>query len=602
MGPTDTDTEGRAVAPALTHPTVLGAGAEPGDPTGPARPSRWARLWAAPLGAHAAALAAVLVALVPLIGTSASFSADEGAAIVQARHLARGDGWIVDHPLPPLGPGETGYPLELSLGGAKGIAPFAKHPLYAVLLAAADRVGGTTAMVALSLAGTVAAAALGAALAGHMRPSVSRPTLWAVGLASPLLFDGSLVIAHTLGAAFAAGATLLAVRAVEDGGRRWGASAGAAACLAVAVMLRNEAVLWALALGAVLGASALYRRSRPLAGMAAGAVAAAALAHAAEQAWIGRILGGHVENISGSGDAGLGMLPARVNAAVLTWLRPGYGDFPRAELALIVMLGAVVAAAVAVRRHPGDRRAISMLGGVAALAAAAALLAAPTNLVPGLLVACPVLAAGLTVLRRSSLTSLGARMALATFALFAMAVAATQYATGGSGEWGGRYFALGLPVILPVAVLALADAGARLDRGARRAALTVLVVCAAATSAMGVASIRDTHRFTARLMAGAAAAGRRLSPAERPVMVATSGAIPRLAWATFDDQRWLLSRPADLHALARRLAGGGTTDVVLVTNDLDRDVDGMGPGTEVVSRSGGGARHGWQVAVVHLAR
>ena len=92
------------------------------------------------------------------------------------------------------------------------------------------------------------------------------------------------------------------------------------------------------------------------------------------------------------------------------------------------------------------------------------------HVVPGLLVAAPVLAAGLVALRRSCLRPLGAGLAFTTFAVFALLVAATQYARGGSGEWGGRYFALGLPVLVPVALLALAEAGARLDAVTRRAA------------------------------------------------------------------------------------------------------------------------------------
>ena len=101
--------------------------------------------------------------------------------------------------------------------GATGRA-LAKHPLYPVLLAAADRLGGVTGMVLLSLAGTVAAAGLAAVLARRLDPALVRPDLWMVGLASPLLFDGFLVIAHTLGAALAAAAVLLALRAVERAG------------------------------------------------------------------------------------------------------------------------------------------------------------------------------------------------------------------------------------------------------------------------------------------------------------------------------------------------------------------------------------------------
>ncbi|MEN3315164.1 MAG: hypothetical protein V7605_1398 [Acidimicrobiaceae bacterium] len=581
-------------APGRRHPAGDRPQPEDAPPTSPL-----ARLWAARLWAHAAALAVVLLALIPVLGgTGASFSADEGAALVQARHLARGQGWVVDHPLPQVDPGQKAYPLELSSRGDKGTAPFVKHPLYALLLAGADRIGGTTAMVLLSLAGTVTAAALAAALAIRLRPTLARPSLWVVGLATPLLFDGYLVIAHTLGAAFAAGAALLALRAAEGRGPRWLAAAGAAGCLAVAVLLRNEAVFWALGLGVVTAALAISRRSRVLAVLAFGAVAVAVAAHVGEQAWIGGILGGHVVALGGGVETGLGL--AKIHAFVLTWLRPGYGDAPRAELALSVMSGVLVVGALAVRRHPGDRRAISLLGGVAAVSALVALLVAPANLVPGLLVACPVLAAGLCLLRRSTIETLAARFALGTCAAFAVMVAATQYSTGGSGEWGGRYFALGLPLVIPVVLLALADAGARLDRPTRQVAAGALAVCAAATAVMGVTSLGETHRFTARLMATADRAGRTVSPGGRPVMLATTGAIPRLAWATFDRQRWLLSEPDDLGGLRGRLVDAGVTEVVLVSNDLQRDLDRMGPGVRVVSTDAPGNRHGWQVAVVEV--
>ena len=75
-------------------------------------------------------------------------------------------------------------------------------------------------------------------------------------------------------------------------------------------------------------------------------------------------------------------------------------------------------------------------------------------------------------------------MAAATFTLFALAVIATQYREGGSGEWGGRYFLVGIPVVVPVAVAALADVGDRLDRSARRAILGAAVVGSLAVTAL----------------------------------------------------------------------------------------------------------------------
>src|SRR5215217_2863163 len=85
-----------------------------------ARPGFVTRLWLRPLRAHLAALAVVLLALVPLVGTSASFSTDEGAAIVQAHSLSDGRGWLVEHPLPEVDPEGFHYPLELAERGPRG--------------------------------------------------------------------------------------------------------------------------------------------------------------------------------------------------------------------------------------------------------------------------------------------------------------------------------------------------------------------------------------------------------------------------------------------------------------------------------------------------
>lgn len=567
------------------------------------------RAWALPLWAHASALAVVLVALLPLLGPG-SLSADEGAAMAQARHLARGEGWIVDHPFPQVDPDGRAYPLELSERGTRGNAPFAKHPLYALLLAGADRVGGATAMVLLSIAGTVAAAALAAAIGGHLDPILRRPSLWVAGLATPLFFDGYVVIAHTLGAAFAAGAVVLTLRLLEAQGRGRGwqpavTVAGIAACVAMGVLLRTEALFWGIALGLVLGAVALRRRSALLVVGAAASLVGAYGARLGEHAWITRIVGDPVAATGDAPSAVAGSLGGRLATWQLTWLAPGYGRSAGAALALVVMLGAVVITAVAVRRMPDDRRVILVLAATAAVAAVAAVVIAPSNLVPGLLVTSPVLAAGLVALRPSPLRGTGARVVLATSVLFAAAVAATQYIGGGSVEWGGRYFALGVPALVPVAVLALAGAGQRLDQVTRRGVVAALVVCALAMGVMATGSLGAIHRRTERLTAAADRAGRQVAPGGRPVMVSTTSSVPRLAWATFDRQRWLIARPDELAALVDRLRVAGIADIVLVSRDLARDRDALAAAAATIDvtpapAAGSPIGANWAVVVVHL--
>ena len=60
-----------------------------------------------------------------------------------------------------------------------------------------------------------------------------------------------------------------------------------------------------------------------------------------------------------------------------------------------------------------------------------------------------VLTVGIAALDRRRVTrNPAATVATTTFVLFSLAVLATQYRDGGSGEWGGRYFLLGIPVIV----------------------------------------------------------------------------------------------------------------------------------------------------------
>jgi hypothetical protein len=528
----------------------------------------------------------ILLALVPLVGTGASFSADEGAAIVQARSLARGDGWIVEHPAPELDGTGVHYPLELSERGSKGQAPFAKHPIYALLLAGADGLGGTTAMVLLSLGGTVAAAGFAAALARRIDTSLSRPAVWVVGLASPLLFDGFLVIAHTLGAAAAAAAVLVAVIALER--RSILVAAGVAPCVAAAALFRNEAVFFALGLAIAAVAVTVRAGSRTrIVGVltATGALVAAAGAHVGETLWIHHIVGSPVSGAAAKAGTGASNFMAeRLHSFLLTWLRPSYGGPRQLTLALSTMVFVVGFGAFVARRHPDDRRAVIGACSMAVVLAVFAVTTKPTNIVPGLLVAFPLLLAGLLLVRRPQLQSMTAQLGLGTFAVFALAVLATQYGKGGGGEWGGRYFALGLPVVVPVALVALRDGGRALAPSTRRWAAGSLAAVSVVMAGMGIASVTSTHRLTADVVADIARAGHQVSP-HQPVMVTTSAAIPRVVWSTFADQRWLLVDPDDLTAAVHQLTASGVDRFAFVTTALERDEPAMA-GLDVVSRQG----------------
>ncbi len=555
------------------------------------------RVWALPLRAHVAALAVVLLALAPVVGTSSSFSTDEGAAIVQAQSLSRGGGWLVEHPFPEVDPDGRHYPLEISERGPRGWVPYGKHPLYPLLLAGADRLGGVTAMVLLSLTGTIAAAGLAGALARRMDASLARPAVWAVGLASPLVFDGFLVMGHSLSAAFAAGAVLAAVVALE-----WRSARLAWTVLplvAGAVLMRNEAIFLALGLGAVAGVTAVVRRDVrvPAALVALGSLVAGAAGHLVETWWLSRLLGmdgGSVRAAPAALDNG-GYLAGRWHGFLRTVVTPTYGGARLPEVLLLAMVGALVVLAVTSRRHP-ERPGPPRLAAAVAAIAALLTLATANVVVPGLLVAFPLAAVGLLVLRPATLRTSAARLAFAVFAVFALCVLATQYAIGGSAEWGGRFFALGLPLLVPVLLVALRDQD--FDRWVAAG----LVVCSLAMAGVGITGLRGQHRWLGDLVEAGDEAGRVVAAggSERPVIVATYASVPRWAWRTFDRQRWLISHPDDLQALLDRLGDAGVARIGLVSPYQSRDRALLGTRPIVWSASPPRAS-GWHVFVVALA-
>lgn len=581
--------------------TLLADPAAARGATAPPASRAWVA-WRGPVWAHLVALAIVLVCVLAVVGTSSSFSADEGAAVAQATSLSEGRGWLVPHPAPELDPDGVNYPLEFSERGPGGWAPYAKHPLYPLLLAGAHRLGGVTAMVLLSMAGTLAAAGLAGALAGRLDAALVRPAIWVTGLASPLLFDGYLLIAHTLGAALAGAAMLAAVVAIERRSALLALTVTPA--VGACVLLRSEALFIAGALAVVAGAVALRRRQvrGPATVVAMGSLLAGSGARVLDALWTANIVGSAgpaTATAPAAGDSS-GLVAGRVQGLLVTWLTPGYGGRTVTGLALLVMLAAIAVGAITVRRRSGNGARIAGCAAVAAAAALSAVFTGAGTVVPGLLLAFPLAGAGLLLVSRRTLRSTTARVLAGVSALFVLAVLATQYAKGGGGEWGGRYFALAIPVGVPILLLALRDQRATMTPSVARRAAAGLVVCSLALTTMGVSALRASHRANARLVAAVDGAGRTVGP-DRPLMVTTEGAMPRFAWPTFERQRWLLAAPEGLDHLLGRLRQAGVTRVGFVSRNLPRDQVVLDrAGARVVSVDGSESPRRWHVLVLQV--
>ena len=287
-------------------------------------------------------------------------------------------------------------------------------------------------------------------------PGSSRPGsahAWVTGLATPLFVDGWVVIAHTLGAALVAGAVLAVLGVASPAGGR---PAPVDRRDELAVLLRNEVLL----LGVVLVlATGVVGADPPLAGASAVVVAAVAAAGAA---LLGNTVVDALRGVTGgiarggsAGVGGAGFVAGRLSSAFITLLMPSYGSLGVDD---IVTLVAVVLVGRGgghrpppagrpgghppVRRpgHGGSRGP----GGHDAGGHAGARWSRPRS--------SPQALGALTLAVRQDAER---RWSASTVALFAAAVLATQYATGGSGEWGGRYFALSLPLLVPLLVIGL---------------------------------------------------------------------------------------------------------------------------------------------------
>ena len=522
--------------------------------------SSWTELRSLPVWAHALGLGAVLFALLPVVGTSASFSSDEGAYIHQARAVSEDGTWVIPHPLPGADPDGSAFPLALAARADDGFVAVARQPVYTSLLAAADRLAGGTGMFAISILGTVGAAVAGALIARRLAPGLETPTLWVLGIASPLFFDAYLVLAHTVGAAL--GGFLVLCALAGRGPLRVAPLTGAAVCAAGVVMVRREGLLLVAAVVVVTAVEGMLRR-RALSWLVPGSIAAGAAA-----GW----LVGRLARPSTRGEAWEGLEPAvttlggRLPAARTTWLDPGYAPFDRSDVLVTILLVLGVALVVTVRLRRSDVSAHVALALAVVMTSVVLVVLLPTDPIPGLLATCPVVLYGLLALRRPRGET---AVVLAIAAAFCVAVFLTQYDRGGSLEWGGRYFAIGLPALVPAMLVGLRAVLRSLGATSRRSVLAALFASSLALAVVAVSTLRDSHDDAERLVAGAVQLGGRVESGDGgdPVIVTTDPDLGRLAWPVAEQSRWLYSRDQDVAGLLEGISSAGVDHAVLVTGD-----------------------------------
>ena len=555
-------------------------------------PSLARRVWALPLWAHAVGLAIVLIAGLLVSGPFVAYSSDEGAALLQARQLERGDGWLYRYPLASLDQEDQARPFVRGDAGSKGVAPYAKHPLYPVVLAGVDAVGGDLGVQLLGVGATVVAACLAGLLASRLDRRLGRGVLWLVGVGSPLLFDSYVVMAHGLAAAASAAALLAALSVPRrvDRPRGWlWPSVGVALAVLVGAMLRTEVLLLGPALAvAALGLLAFKRLDRaPAAALGVAGLAGAAGAYLVDRVAAGLIIGTAKPGVPTEQPSS--WLAGRIQATQITWFSPSVVPEPLGQASLVLGLFLLLGAAIALHRRTVDRRLVPALLAGACACYVVRLVATRSDLIPGLALAFP---AGWFLVWASGRRAVeGWRVPLLALVVAAAGagVLLTQYAIGGGVEWGGRYFAFLIPGLSAVAAVAAAPVIERHGVRLTRAVVAALVVLSLLVASMSIIKIRHTRDATAALLDGVASAAALAGPSgglDRPVVVSTNRLLPQLDFRDFDRLDWLVPNSRNLTRSADRLAASGVDRAVLASADADAEVAEM-PGWRIAERIGG---------------
>jgi hypothetical protein len=225
-----------------------------------------------------------------------------------------------------------------------------------------------------------------------------------------------------------------------------------------------------------------------------------------------------------------------------------------------------------------------VFAGSAAVLLTVRAIAEPALAIPGLLIAFPILFLGvLGATPRPSVTDArAAGLLLGVVGLGWAGVLATQYAEGGTAEWGGRYFAIGLPLVIPLVVVAARPLLARVPARAGRLVVGAVAISLLSLSIASLREMRAGHHASEEVFTDVAQLAARAGP--RAVIVTDRPALPRLDWAGFDEHRWLLARPDKVPDLPQRLADLGVSRWVLVVGDPDAALEAF-PSVRVVERA-----------------
>ena len=530
------------------------------DPNRPARAVECRRI-----ARHGFALTVLLLMLLPLFDGDFIALPDEGVYSAQAAALAAGS-WSAPRPVPGLDP--TGQLNPLTPDTTVGVRhiPYSRHPAYPLLLSQFYRLLGTPGLLLVSVIGTVIAATTTALLAMRFNPKFALPALWLIGVGSPLFMDSFLVSAQAL--AVGAGAVMLLglTRALEDDTiRSLGIAIPAAAGLA---MLRSEGVLMVAATAAVTGLGAVRWR-RPFgiewrrAGFAVALAIAGGFSYLADNLFSGKITGNPA---SGNGFA---RKPDLLASAWNSLLKPWAASAVELTPSPIIVLLSILLAALLIRFDP--KRPLLAIA-LVVMAAGAALLrqSEPLLFIGGLFPTAPILLGGVILIPKESLRRPIVAHLAGIAGLSTLLISATAYGDGGQSQWGGRFYHVILPALVPLAILGLERARQVLPRNEAliAGAAVLIVTCSFAILALRTNQLsRSTQRSVVQTSLSFA---KSVAPPNPLIVVGPlkPNGNSRMFWRQVGDGREILSaiRIDNMHSILQSIDESGRAEVVLLTD------------------------------------
>lgn len=520
------------------------------------------RLSGAPLWLQGMLLAVVLLAILPFTSSDEIWSSDEGAIRLQAEILAEDGVWTLERPFAEIDPEQMSLPIAAATSTHDAYAPYARHPAVPLLFAGVVALVGQAWAVVLSILAATLAAVFTALIAVPFGRKASVLSLWAVGLASPLLAYSFMVLGHTIGAAIAALLILCVMRFLRD---RRVYAIGILVCGFTGPLIRTEAALLGFAVAGIIFVMSMERRHRAGVGVGFGLALATAVGYWVNAAWEQAVAGSDRIDWMTAGAMSTNWTQMLSGLATSVF---SAGGRPLGSIALMLLFASVGALGLAVRSSSGTGAFVVPAGGLVIVAGVCVGLV-DTGYVPGLLFAFPLGVFGIVCLRSSEIGEQPGIFLGAIVLTFAALVIVTQEPSGGGAQWGGRYFILSIPALVPLTTAAAVRSVGTLDRPARVIAVVALL---AATFATGLSAAQTLHSGgvassdlarqieEASLHAGDAGDG------QGPLVLSTMTQIGRHGWQQARSIRYSLVASDDLGVYAGRLAERGIDRVLLISS------------------------------------